>query len=76
MDWQDLKSTKMQDILHDWSRNMGVNYLDLLPYAKAFKKTNQEELLFYPLDQHFTATGNRVAANALYKMITIIINQN
>lgn len=75
-DWQDLKSTKMQDILQYWSYDNGVNYLDLLPYAKAFKKTNQKGSLFYPLDQHFTATGNRVAADALYEKITIIKGQN
>ena len=75
-DWQDLKSTKMQDILQYWSHDNGVNYLDLLPYAKAFKKTNQNVPLFYPLDQHFTASGNRVAADALYEKITIIKGQH
>lgn len=69
-DWQDLKSTKMQDILRDWSLKVGVNFLDLLPHAKAFKRTNPEETLFYPLDQHFTAAGNKVAATAIYKMIS------
>ncbi|MHC4268237.1 MAG: hypothetical protein ACYSTS_07195 [Planctomycetota bacterium] len=75
-DWQDLKSTKMQDVLQYWSHDNGVNYLDLLPYAKAFKKTNQNVPLFYPLDQHFTASGNRVAADAIYKKITKIKGQN
>lgn len=75
-DWQDLKSTKMQDILLYWSQINGANYLDLLPYTRDFKKTNKTASLFYPLDQHFTVSGNRVAADALNKKITIIKSQN
>ena len=67
--WHNLQSTKMQDLLFDWSKDTGVEYLDLLPYAKAYKENNMDETLFYPLDQHFTPNGNRVAAEAVYEKI-------
>ena len=68
-DWQNLQSTKMQDILYEWSKSEGVDYLDLLPYATAYKENNMDEILFYPLDQHFTSSGNRVAARSIYEKI-------
>jgi hypothetical protein len=68
-DWQNLESTKMQDILFTWAKNTETDYLDLLPYAKAYKENNKNEILFYPQDQHFTLFGNRVAAKAIYKKI-------
>jgi hypothetical protein len=62
-------STKMQDMLHEWSRQSKADFLDLLPYARKVKSDNPSKQLFYPLDQHFTESGNEMAAQAIFDFL-------
>jgi len=55
----------MQDVLAAWCATNGVGFVDLLPPARAEHARHPETQLFFPLDQHFTAAGNRMAAEAL-----------
>ncbi len=71
-DWNNLQSTRMQDVLAEWTTREGVEYLDLLPFARAHKEENADERLFYPRDQHFSPAGNRVAARAILEKMTEI----
>ena len=74
--WRNLESVKMQEILQDWAREAGVDFVDLLHRAKIFKKQIKEGNLFYPMDQHFTATGNEIAADAIYEKIESLMSRN
>lgn len=60
-----LRSTKLQDVLAGVADELAVHYLDLLPAFQTHEQAFPEELLFYPLDQHLTGRGNRVAARAI-----------
>lgn len=60
-----IESSQMQDVLRGWAERSKCEYLDLLPVFRTAKRAHPEQLLFYPIDQHFTAAGNAVAAGAI-----------
>ena len=60
-----ITATVLQDILKEWSAENNVVFIDLLPHAKKFKKRKPDRNLYYPLDQHFNADGNEMAARAI-----------
>jgi hypothetical protein len=60
-----IRSTKLQDTLRTWAIKSGIRYLDLMDSLVKAKTEDSALELFYPLDQHFTAAGNKIAARAI-----------
>jgi len=60
-----IQSTRMQDLLAVFASKEGVPYLDLLP---AFRARSRDRL-FYDYDGHWTAEGNRLAAEEIFSFL-------
>lgn len=57
---------KIQDAIISWAREQNIDYLDLLP---AVIQRDSVEQLFYNIDVHYNAQGNRLAAEEIYKKL-------
>ncbi len=63
---------KPQRLIRAWARERNVPLLDLLP---AFKNAGRPEERFFPNDFHFTADGNRLAAESIGPPLAVYLRE-
>lgn len=62
---QDVPNRRLAEIL----QRLGIAYLDLLPAFQAAARADRERL-YFPIDAHWTAQGNRLAADEVERFLT------
>lgn len=61
-------TSKVQQYLYEWSKSVGLPYLDLTDeFRKAVKM--HSKAINYPLDGHWTPLGHQIAADAIAKWL-------
>ena len=65
VDTKKIQEAKIQQLLADFCRAEGIEYLDLLP---AFRK-HKEELTYYLMDGHWNQAGHRLAAEEIFRFL-------
>lgn len=61
-------TSKVQQYLYEWSRSVGVPYLDLTDeFRKAVKM--HKKAIYYPLDGHWTPLGHQIATDSIAKWL-------
>lgn len=58
----------LESYLHGFCGKQGIPFLPLYPYFYKYKQSSTE-LLYFPLDGHWTATGHRLAAQTIFDLL-------
>jgi hypothetical protein len=57
---------KPQRVLSQFFEREGINYLDLLPWLR---EKSADRPLYFPLDGHWNALGNEIAAERVARLL-------